>query len=537
MAKGGGFQRGVNAVAREMSRAAARAQREAAMAERARLRESKLLERQRLHDAREARREHAEARAQEVEDRNEDLRARIDELQSILVATLAIDDRIDFGSLKAPADHPGRLPFAPPDALKQPAPLPDRNRYASAVRSPSWSTKLFPGWQKRYARRLELAEAEFQRALDAWKEGEAARVRQLDTLRAQSEQARKAVEEHDQQVEEFADSYQAGSPDAIVSYTEMVLERSEYPGDFPQRFRVAYVPESRKLVIDYDLPGPSIVPAVTEYKYVRTRDSIEEKTRKPADIKSRYADVVASIALRTIHEVLEADQANHLDVVVLSGFVHAVDPATGKDTRPCLISVSVSKQAFNELDLARVDKKVCLRNLGAQVSPSPEAVQAVKPIVDFDMVDRRFVAGSDVLGDLESRANLMDLDPFEFENLVGNLFSKMGLETKQTRSSRDGGVDVVAYDVRPVLGGKVVIQAKRYRHTVGVAAVRDLYGTMINEGASKGILVTTSGYGPDAFEFAKDKPLELIQGGELLYLLAEIGVEARIVFPDEGAKV
>jgi len=29
---------------------------------------------------------------------------------------------------------------------------------------------------------------------------------------------------------------------------------------------------------------------------------------------------------------------------------------------------------------------------------------------------------------------------------------------------------------------------------------------MMNEGASKGILVTTSGYRPDAFDFAKDKP-------------------------------
>lgn len=115
-----------------------------------------------------------------------------------------------------------------------------------------------------------------------------------------------------------------------------------------------------------------------------------------------------------------------------------------------------------------------------------------------------------------------------------DLFAKNGLETKLTRSSRDGGVDAVAFDKRPVLGGKVVIQAKRYRNTVGVSAVRDLYGTMMNEGANKGILVTTSGYGPDAFEFAKDKPIELIDGGGLLYLLEQVGVKARIVFPVEG---
>ena len=152
------------------------------------------------------------------------------------------------------------------------------------------------------------------------------------------------------------------------------------------------------------------------------------------------------------------------------------------------------------------------------------------------MVDKRFVESNDLLMGLESRPNLMDLTPFEFEQLVGNLFSKMNLETKQTRTSRDGGVDVVAFDTRPVLGGKVVIQAKRYRHTVGVSAVRDLYGTMMNEGANKGILVATSGYGPDAFDFAKDKPIELIDGGGLLYLLEQhAGMQARILMPVEAS--
>ncbi|NTC82591.1 restriction endonuclease [Agrobacterium tumefaciens] len=52
----------------------------------------------------------------------------------------------------------------------------------------------------------------------------------------------------------------------------------------------------------------------------------------------------------------------------------------------------------------------------------------------------------------------------------------------------------------------------------------------MNEGANRGILVTTSGDGPDAFNFASDKPIELIDGG-WLYLLQEIGTEARIIFP------
>jgi restriction system protein len=98
----------------------------------------------------------------------------------------------------------------------------------------------------------------------------------------------------------------------------------------------------------------------------------------------------------------------------------------------------------------------------------------------------------------------------------------------------DGGVDCIAYDTRPIFGGKVVIQAKRYKNTVGVSAVRDLFGTLQNEGASKGILVTTSGYGKASFDFAQNKPIELIDGGNLLYLLEEhADIKARIEAPED----
>ena len=92
------------------------------------------------------------------------------------------------------------------------------------------------------------------------------------------------------------------------------------------------------------------------------------------------------------------------------------------------------------------------------------------------------------------------MDWLDFENLVRELFEAefavSGGEVKVTQASADKGVDAVAFDPDPIRGGKIVIQAKRYTNTVGVSAVRDLYGTLMNEGANKGILVTTSDYGP-----------------------------------------
>ncbi len=60
---------------------------------------------------------------------------------------------------------------------------------------------------------------------------------------------------------------------------------------------------------------------------------------------------------------------------------------------------------------------------------------------------------------------------------------------------------------------------------------------MQNEGASKGILVTTSGYGKASFEFAQNKPLELLSGSNLLYLLEEhAGITAKIEPPEDWAQ-
>ncbi len=50
----------------------------------------------------------------------------------------------------------------------------------------------------------------------------------------------------------------------------------------------------------------------------------------------------------------------------------------------------------------------------------------------------------------------------------------------------------------------------------------------MNEGATKGIIVTTSDYGPDAYEFARNKPITLINCGNLLYLLQNHGNKAKI---------
>lgn len=544
MARRSSFTRTLNSMARQAARnqreaeaARKRAQTELERRQRAANREflatqKELAQAQKLAE-KEAKEAYLAARQQEVHDLNSEIVEIVVDLQGILPATLGHDDTISFNNLRQWERFPD---FQPPFHLTMPIPTVQKEDFTRDIKPPSTLGKLFGG-QATYERAVQEAEQKYQLALQSQHSQEADRHAELTRLRAEHERERQEYQESQAQmnaeVDDFERRYLAADPEAIIAYNSMVLEASDYPDGFPHNFRLAYAPESQELVVEYELPEKDIIPTVSEYKYVKARDAVEEKPRKAGEIKDLYADVVAAVTLRTMHELYEADQAGHIQVLTFNGVVDSVDPATGQSIRPCLVSARTTRDRFLELNLARVEKKACLRNLGAQVSSRPDELQPVKPVVEFNMVDKRFIDSEDVLGGLDSRPNLLDLSPSEFEHLVGNLFTQMGLETRMTRSSRDGGVDVVAYDQRPVLGGKVVIQAKRYRNTVGVSAVRDLYGTMMNEGANKGILVSTSGYGKDAFDFANDKPIELIDGSRLLYLLEQVGTIARIVLPAE----
>jgi restriction system protein len=526
---------------RSLVSAFAEMQREASRAQAARLRADAAARKaaDRAHTAylraqaaneKERKRLYAESRAASVSAMNGDLEAKITELEELLAASLQVDCRIRFSALK---EQP-RIPEWRHRHLEQAEapPIPD----AFTPPPPTGLSKVFSGSKHQQA--VAAGQAAFAQATHEHQQREQRRLAALAAARADwqtaANQAKAAATRQNAEVDALNADYQRGDLDAIVSYCSLVLEASQYPEDFPQTFQIAYVPDSRQVVVEYELPTVQVVPAVKAFRYVKSSDTLAESARPQSQIKALYASAVAQVAVRTVHELLSADSGNHIDTLVFNGMVDTTDPGSGRRIRPCLITLRTTREVFSELDLAHVEPLACLKHLSAAVSKSPAELVPVRPVLEFNMVDPRFVAESDALSELDQRPNLMNLTPTEFEALIQNLFTKMGLEARQTRPSRDGGVDCVAWDPRPIFGGKVVIQAKRYKNTVGVSAVRDLFGTLQNEGASKGILVTTSGYGQASFEFAQNKPIELIDGANLLYLLAEhASVEAKIVPPDD----
>jgi len=342
----------------------------------------------------------------------------------------------------------------------------------------------------------------------------------------------KDQEEGNKKILEKKAQYLNKDPDSILEYCDMVLANSEYPDYFPQEWFLDYQAKSKILLIDYSLPDKDCLPTVKKVKYVISTNKFTETHLSQTALNKLYDGLLYQIALRTIHELYEADVINSLDSVVFNGWVDSVDKATGQNTNGCIMSLQASKDEFLAIKLEKVNPKACFKRLKGVGSSKLHGLSPVAPIISIDREDRRFVSPYDVADSVDDSDNLAAMDWQYFENLIREIFEKefvsSGGEVKITQASRDGGVDAIAFDPDPIRGGKIVIQAKRYTNVVGVSAVRDLYGTTVNEGATKGILVTTADYGPDAYKFAKGKPLTLLNGNNLLHLLEKHGHKAKI---------
>jgi restriction system protein len=487
--------------------------------------------------------EQKEASIEKATTLTEEAEKAVADIDNLLIHTLDIDDTIQWESLKRTDDFSEPIPNEP--KKKKQIPYPDEPKTFELEFT--FLEKLF---KAKHERRIAEHECKFQARLQAWTD-EKKSIDQKNRSQDQEHENniaewKKSVSDweirrqafidersaYNQKIDSMKSSYLDRNQDSVVEYCDMVLTNSEYPVSFPKSFEIEYVPDTRILIVEYQLPPPGAFPNVKEVKYISSRKELKETYLPESQQAKMFDDATYKIALRTIHELFEADVAQALDAVSFNGWVRAVNRATGKEENNCILSIQANKDVFGDIDLAKVDPKVCFKNLKGVASSKLSSITPVQPILQMSRTDKRFVEAYAVANTVDTSTNLAAMDWEDFEHLIREIFEKEfqtnGGEVKITQASRDGGVDAVAFDPDPIRGGKIVIQAKRYTNTVGVSAVRDLYGTTLNEGATKGILVSTADYGPDAYEFAKGKPLTLLNGSNLLHLLQKHGYHAKI---------
>jgi restriction system protein len=130
-------------------------------------------------------------------------------------------------------------------------------------------------------------------------------------------------------------------------------------------------------------------------------------------------------------------------------------------------------------------------------------------------------------------AVLMAMRPEAFERLAQRLLREADFDSVTvTGQSGDGGIDGLGVYRLGLVSFPVFFQCKRYRGSVGSAAVRDFRGAMAGRG-DKGLLTTTGSFSADAKkEATRDgaPPIDLIDGDRLCDLLKkyDLGVRTQI---------
>ncbi len=478
-----------------------------------------------------------EAKKSLAAERTKQAQEDISTIEQTLLHTLDIEDRIEWDSLLDNKPFPTACPHRPELHRFPVEPKETDQQFKPAYK---WYHNILSGLGQEAEKDAAIT---FALAHGAWtkevgqlqiknkvlEDDHATRVKHWEEERHQYELLQT---EKNNRILERKKAYFALDPQAIIEYCDMVLSNSQYPDTFPQEWNLEYQAETKTLLVDYFLPSPNNVTTLKEVKYIASKDQVDDIHLPEAVLNKMYDSLLYQISLRTIHEVYESDQTNSIAAVVFNGWVRSIDKGTGRSITACVLSVQAPRGEFQEIDLRHVDPKTCFKTLKGVGSSRLHGLSPIAPIMQLNREDKRFVSSYSVVGKVDQSTNLAAMDWEDFEHLIREVFEKEfsqgGGEVKITQASRDGGVDAIAFDPDPIRGGKIVIQAKRYTNTVDVSAVRDLYGTVVNEGALKGILVTTADYGPDSYAFAKDKPLTLVSGSNLLHLLEKHGHRATI---------
>lgn len=325
-----------------------------------------------------------------VDERNTSLEATYEDIDSLLAATLGVDDFIDLEALRRTVEHPPfdnaelETPILPPPPIIDP-PEP---QYVE----PPAPTGLF-GKKKKHAEAIEASRAQHEQAHRAWQAevasgpvrrqavaNEYAKAEKLRVERLEAERARYAAEctareaevaEQNAALDALIANLGYGATEAVEEYISIALSNSVYPEHFSVRHEFTFDPSTAELSLRCLVPGPDKIPTTKAYKYAKAAEEITETQLPQKAMKDRYAGAVNQVALRSLHEVFEADRRGLIQSIALQVGTETIDPATGIQTYVPFVAVGAERGIFSGFDLAAVVPAATLTHLGAAVSKNP----------------------------------------------------------------------------------------------------------------------------------------------------------------------
>lgn len=343
----------------------------------------------------EAREAHIAAKEAEADERNQELSEIYSDIDTLLESTLSRDDYVDLSTLRIEVKHPAWDRADLDEPAPAPTPLPDPPQPLLQLPEAPRGLARFFGKQK-HAEAVEAAERAHAQAVVEWQEkcrqiealrqtaraqyarDEQSRLEQLDRERARFAGECRAREEDaaakNRSLEELITNLGYGTVDAVQEYVSIVLSNSVYPEHFPVTHEFTFDAGTAELTLRVEMPAPEQLPTVKAYKYAKATDDLVPTSLSQKECRERYASAVHQIALRSFHEVFEADRRGLVRTISLEVGTTAIDPATGRRGYVPFVIAAAERDTYLAFELSAVVPAMTLARLGAAVSKNPYAL-------------------------------------------------------------------------------------------------------------------------------------------------------------------
>lgn len=160
---------------------------------------------------------------------------------------------------------------------------------------------------------------------------------------------------YNQKIDKLKEGYFSKHHLSIIENCEIVLNNSKYPDYFPKTFELDYDSKAENLIVDYCLPHIDVFPRVKHVKFIKASEDFKETYIPQTQVKAVYTNAILQIAIRTIHELFEADVVNAIKTVCFNGYVEL-------ETKKYIISYQADKETFVKLKLKDIDCGETIRN-------------------------------------------------------------------------------------------------------------------------------------------------------------------------------
>ena len=138
-------------------------------------------------------------------------------------------------------------------------------------------------------------------------------------------------------------------------------------------------------------------PTLKAVKFDVLRDCFTQSHWSESEIAQQYESAIYQTCLRTLHDLIAADEAEVISSVTFNGWVNFTDKVRAMPARACILSVQAARSAISQANLLAVDPKTTFKKLKGVAGAKLADLAAVVPIMWLKRADDPPVAASDAI--------------------------------------------------------------------------------------------------------------------------------------------